>query len=345
MRLAIVLFSLALAAADLRVSREGDRFLAHGLSAEEPAAGWASVFQVFVGDGEALPPVLGTYSKDGDAVVFRPRFEIPASVACRVVAGGKTFPFAARMTAVEPTAFVSKVYPTARKIPANQLKFYVEFSAPMEKGQAWERIRLKDRQGQVVDLAFLEIEQELWDREGKRLTLLFDPGRIKRGVMPRDQVGAALRAGETYTLVIDQEYREAEGVPLARGFFKVFEVEDEDRTAVDPMRWEVRVPRAGTRDSLVVLFGESLDAPLAQRMIRVEGMEGTVDLGGFETIWRFAPAAPWKSGDYKIVVDTALEDMAGNRVGRPFDVDVFERITVRTGRGTVTIPFHVPSGR
>ena len=34
---------------------------------------------------------------------------------------------------------------------------------------------------------------------------------------------------------------------------------------------------------------------------------------------------------------TALEDLAGNKVGRPFDVDTFDRITVRSGRGVVRL--------
>ena len=70
----------------------------------------------------------------------------------------------------------------------------------MLRGEAWEHLQLLDSNGKVIDLAFLEIDQELWDRDQRRLTVLFDPGRIKRGVLPRDEIGAALEAGKSYTL-------------------------------------------------------------------------------------------------------------------------------------------------
>ena len=31
----------------------------------------------------------------------------------------------------------------------------------------------------------------------------------------------------------------------------------------------------------------------------------------------FEPAEAWKAGDYKLVINMALEDLAGNRIGRP----------------------------
>jgi hypothetical protein len=50
----------------------------------------------------------------------------------------------------------------------------------MSRGEAYRRVHLLDATGRPINLAFLEIEQELWDPEGRRLTLLFDPGRVKR---------------------------------------------------------------------------------------------------------------------------------------------------------------------
>ncbi len=284
---------------------------------------------------------MGTYSVDGAEVVFKPRFAIPPDVACRAIAAGKEFNFAAATRERKSTTSVAQVYPSAPEIPANQLKFYLEFSAPMEKGQAWERIRLLNAAGKVVELAFLEIDQELWDRESKRLTLLFDPGRIKRGVMPRDQVGSALLAGQSYTLVIDREYRDAEGNPLTAEFRRDFRVRAEDRDPVEPSKWSFQLPPAGTREPLRVAFGEPLDAALATRLIGVDGMAGTLALTANETKLVFTPETNWEPREYKLLVDSALEDLAGNRVGRPFDVDTFNRITVRTNRGVVAVPFRV----
>jgi hypothetical protein len=37
----------------------------------------------------------------------------------------------------------------------------------------------------------------------------------------------------------------------------------------------------------------------------------------------------------------ALEDLAGNRIGRPFDVDLFDRVTERITTETTTLPFEI----
>ena len=70
-------------------------------------------------------------------------------------------------------------------------------------------------------------------------------------------------------------------------------------------------------------------------------VEGTVSVGGGERVVTFAPAAPWRRGDYKLVVDTRLEDVCGNRVGEPFEVDVFKPITRKIEGKTAERPFAV----
>jgi hypothetical protein len=96
-----------------------------------------------------------------------------------------------------------QVYPTSSKLPENHLRFYVHFSAPMSRGEAYEHLRLLRKNGEPVYLPFLEIGEELWDKSGMRLTLLFDPGRVKRGLKPREENGPVLEEGEEYTLVIE----------------------------------------------------------------------------------------------------------------------------------------------
>ena len=39
-----------------------------------------------------------------------------------------------------------------------------------------------------------------------------------------------------------------------------------------------------------------------------------------ETRWRFTPRVAWVAGDYALVALTLLEDPAGNRLGRAFEV-------------------------
>jgi hypothetical protein len=81
-------------------------------------------------------------------------------------------------------------------------------------------------------------------------------------------------------------------------------------------------------------------------MIAVEGpqgrpIEGAVTLADQERTWMFEPAAAWQAGEYALVVDTALEDSAGNNLQRPFEVDVFQQVDARPGPELVRLPWRV----
>ena len=56
----------------------------------------------------------------------------------------------------------------------------------------------------------------------------------------------------------------------------------------------------------------------------------------------FAPAGKaWPAGRYRLVIDTRLEDVCGNRVGEPFEVDVFKPVERSIEVETVTRVFEV----
>jgi hypothetical protein len=288
--------------------------------------------------------MFGTYTVEGGRLTFRPRFAPAPGISLRAVLrlpGGRTVEreFRAAAPDLAPAAAVERVYPSTNALPSNQLKFYICFSAPMRKGEAWQRLHLLDREGKPVELPFLEIDEELWDREQRRLTVLFDPGRIKRGVLPLEEVGPAIVEGGRYTLVVDREWRDARGAPLRQGHRKEFHVGPPDRAAVEPASWKMGVPKAGTRDPLVLYFPKAMDYALALRLIAVAGVEGDADLGENETRWQFVPREPWRPAEHRIVVNSALEDLAGNKVGRPFDVDTFDPISKKLAAKTVELKF------
>ncbi len=148
---------------------------------------------------------------------------------------------------VEPSTVVSAVYPSASRLPENQLKLYLHFSAPMTRGEAYRHIRLLDAEGRALQLVFLELGEELWDPGLRRLTLFFDPGRIKRGLRPHLDAGPPLTEGTSYRLVIDPGWRDAAGLPLAAGFEKAFTVTAPDRHSPDPDSWRLTAPAAASR--------------------------------------------------------------------------------------------------
>jgi hypothetical protein len=53
-----------------------------------------------------------------------------------------------------------------------------------------------------------------------------------------------------------------------------------------------------------------------------QAISGQTTLSNNERQWSFVPAKPWSPGAYHIVVQAILEDLAGNNVGKPFEVDV-----------------------
>ena len=53
------------------------------------------------------------------------------------------------------------------------------------------------------------------------------------------------------------------------------------------------------------------------------------------------PAQPWRRGLYRLVVATTIEDLAGNNIGKLFDVDVFERVNRKIATESVRVEFKV----
>jgi hypothetical protein len=301
-----------------------------------------------------LPPMLGSYEVVSGILRFRPQFPLEPGLRYRAVLRqpGRS-PVVAHYQApprrAEPATVVSRVYPSGDLVPENLLKFYVHFSAPMSRGDIYQYIRLEASSGKVIELPFLEIGEELWNPPMTRLTLFIDPGRIKRGVKPLEDIGPALEDGKEYTLRIGRAWRDASGNGLKQDFQKRFRVGPPDRGPPDPAKWRLSAPRAGSREPLTVAFGEPMDQALAERVLAVTDEAGRA-LGGAAAVedgerrWSFAPAAPWRRGRYQVVVQPTLEDLAGNNVGKPFEVELPEDggPRKREDLSAVKLPFEVP---
>ena len=296
--------------------------------------------------GRELDPIIGTYRIDGSTLRFVARYPldqpgyralIDATLLCaadrqRLAEAQPAGRLSIDLNLEEPRAayrrvtVATAVYPSAQVLPENLLRFYIHFSAPMSRGEAYRHIHLLDAAGKPVPDPFLELDEELWSGDGCRFTLLFDPGRIKRGLKPREEVGPVLEQGHMYTLVIDRAWADAKGQSLGGEYRRQFHAGPPDQTSPSPRDWTIRAPGAGTRDQLEIRFPESLDSALARRLIIVEDsqgliVKGEVSLASAESRWLLAPDVPWKAGEYRLVIGTELEDLAGNAINRPFEVD------------------------
>ena len=339
---------------------------ASGLSREQ----WEQVLRVAAQpapgtDGANTLPVLGSYAVDDGAVRFTPMFPFDPGRSYVVIfdpspvldpedelAQDQRIVSVVGLPAREtvPSTFVEEVYPTTSVLPENLLKFYVHFSAPMSAVDGLPYVRLLDESGDAVEGAFLPLlGVDFWDRGHRRFTVFFDPGRIKQGLVLNDKMGRSVTDGATYTLVIDEAWPDADGTPLGRGFQKRFRVGPPDTEPIDPSAWSLQAPQAGTRGRLVVSFPEPLDHGLLQWVLSVttgagDRVEGESEVSDGEMQWAFVPGEPWAAGDYLIVALSILEDLAGNRIGTPFEISGLLQVAPTVDLDSVEVPFSVVLG-
>jgi hypothetical protein len=275
-----------------------------------------------------LPPMAGRLVRDGADVCFVPRFAFLDGTAYTVSVDGA---IAATLVRARPgrmaTTEVAGIHPTSAEVPRNLLRLYVWFSAPMSEGYAAGHLRLADDHGGTIADALLPGEQELWDASRRRLTVLLDPARIKRGLPGHQNSGYPLRSGEPFRLAVDGGFRDAQGLPLRAGTQRRYQVGGDERRHVDPRSWVLTVPRAATFEPVQVAFGRPLDHGLLARCLLVTGpggepIHGTPQTGAEERSWQLTPRRAWAPGTHQLTVDPVLEDLAGNSVSRVFDRDL-----------------------
>jgi hypothetical protein len=324
---------------------------------------WQAALRVSVsqdGGGPERPAIAGRYRVSDGAIEFTPAFPFDPGRRYDVVFDAARLPAAAGWAdapAIVRTAValpartdasvtrVAAIHPGSAVVPENQLRLYVEFSGPMGRQGGLEFIQLLDDHRHPVIAPFLPLDADFWNEDRTRYTLFFDPGRVKRGILPNEQMGRALRAGERYTLVVDQAWRDAQGLPLAAPFEHTFRAGPADMRPLDSAAWKIATPAAGTRDVLTVSFPEPLDHGLLLRALGVRRGDGPVAgdaaAADGDTRWTFTPRDPWTMGEYSLFVLTILEDLAGNRIGRAFEVDQFERVDAVNSRESIAIPFRI----
>ncbi len=324
---------------------------------------WQSATRVSVDDSAATPiAISGRYAVNDSGLTFTPRFPFDAGRQYRVtvdtalLSSGRatrasSLPVVLSFTLPAgdrtPSTRVVRVLPGSDTVPENLLRLYIEFSAPMSRTGGVDHVQLLDDRDRVVKAAFLPLDADFWNRDATRFTMFLDPGRVKRGILPNEQMGRAIRAGRTYQVVVDSTWMDARGLPLTAAFRRSFVVAPPDERIIDTRLWSLTVPGAETKNSLVVGFPKPLDHGLLLRTIGVERANGDqlfgeVTIARNEREWRFTPRDPWRRGAYQLLVLSILEDAAGNRMDGAFEVDKFERVDTASAPSRHLIPFRVP---
>lgn len=281
--------------------------------------------QVFVGAAdqccEGRTPIAGRYVRTDDTLAFSPvfGFDPGQDYVAQVWTGDAPAQYAFRLPLeVAPVpAAVTEIYPSGKTLPENTLRFYIHFSTPMRPQVAFDYIKLSDASGTVDDAAFMQFKQELWNADRTRLTVLMDPGRIKRNVATNVELGPALLAGQEYKLSVAGGWPSADGASVLPPFSKAFTVSSALRERPDAGLWKVAPPCVGTTDPLQITLDRPFDRHLLSKDIQVVSedgqiVEGTVQVGVGETSWRFTPNKAWTQKELVVVASSELEDVAGN---------------------------------
>jgi hypothetical protein len=241
---------------------------------------------------------------------------------------------------------VKHVFPSADALPENLLRFYICFSNSMQRGRVEAEISLLDSNGEPAPDVLYRAPVELWDRSMQHLTILLDPGRLKRGVGPNRELGPPLKAGQVYTLAIGARMTDLSGSQLPKTVYKHFRVTDAVREPIAVEQWKIVSPRANSRQPLVLTFPRPLDWALLSHTIAIaspseQSVDGVVKIDQCERRWCFTPTSPWAAGNYHIRVASSLEDVCGNSMMAAFDRPLRSGNDLAYEVATRSIPFHL----
>jgi len=313
----------------------------------ESREAWTAILRVSVAPDQ--PAAVGQYTVEDGRVRFTPMFPLDAGRQYHVTftpPGGEAVTATVGLPRPDttPKTVVAQVFPTVDIVPENQLRLYIQFSAPMASRGGLDLVHLLDEGGREVKDPFLPLDVEFWNDDRTQYTVFFDPRRHKRGMAPIAEMGPSLSDGKSYTLLIDAAWRDGNGLPLKQAYRRTFKVGAADERPLDTKTWKFAAPAAGSSSPLIIAFPEPLDHGLLLRALGIiarggKPLEGQVVVGAGELTWSFTPVEPWKPGAYNIVALAMLEDLAGNGIGRAFEVDQFDRSDAGEEPEKTLIPF------
>ncbi|GAA0835594.1 hypothetical protein GCM10009112_27600 [Marinomonas arenicola] len=303
----------------------------------------ADYLSVFVGTKdtccEQSNPIAGRYHHDDTRAYFTPYFEFVRGQSYVVETkeitseqGLQAHLYEFKLTAAVPkTAKVTQIQPSSSRIPENTLRFYLYFTQAMKPNVAFNYIKLVNAAGEEDNAAFMKFKQELWSADRKRLTLLMDPGRIKRGVETNLELGPALESGKKYKIVVKAGWPTASGNQTLLGFSHSYQISNALRTLPDVKKWTITAPKRGSLQPLRIQLDRLFDYQLLHSKIALytpdgDKISGQIDLDEEHQTWQFTPERQWHTKQVMLSVDAKLEDVAGNNFKDVMDHPVGDKI-------------------
>ncbi|WP_298519993.1 hypothetical protein [uncultured Kordia sp.] len=280
---------------------------------------------IFVFDKTDRIPIHGNFYKAENDLVFIPQFPLLQTRNYVFVFEQFKKDFSLPRENSELPK-VTAIFPSANKLPENLLRMYIQFSQPMKTIGNLENIKLIDENGKEVKGAIFNNVHELWDASQTQLTIIFDPARVKTGLIANETLGRALTPNKTFTLVIDN-LEDIYGEKLEKPYMKAFSVFSADTIAPDTTIWKIEIPVIESMKPLKLHFFDTVDKMSLQTRIQIFNAEnklirGKMQIENQEKTWSFIPEKTWKKGTYFITVNSRLADPSGNNLNGLFDHEI-----------------------
>jgi len=274
--------------------------------------------------------VLGDFNRTDNGVLFEPLIPLSQGMEYGVLQSSRMVGKIAVPINTGKSPRITAIYPQADTVPENLLKFYIEFSEPMQTGSALEHIFLLDKNRDTLDRIFLDLKPELWDQTDRVLTIWIDPGRIKRDLVLNKELGNPLHSRQAYELVISGKWKDRRGLTLEKDISKKFIAGPRVDAQLSTYQWRISAPKAGTPAPLIIYLGHPLDHYLLRESLNVltgdgRSVKGKITLADKDKTWMFTPDAQWQLGEYKLRVASRLEDLSGNNLNKVFDRDIYKQ--------------------
>ncbi len=275
--------------------------------------------QVHLVDHPAM--ILGEFKSAPTGLTFYPLIPFTQGLVYQVVFQSKPISQIRIPESNTVAPVVNTIYPIQDTLPANLLKFYIRFSSPMQAGEVIQYIRLIKNETDTLSEVFMDLSNELWNADRTQLTLWLNPGRIKRGLQPHDQLGPPLEPQNHYQLLILGEWRDMHGKKLNQIHEKSFYTSGRDTLSPDLDHMVCIVLNS---QEIEVLFPEPLDHELLYHTFAVvdaqdDNLVEHAEPNEEGTSLRLKIKAPNLTKRYRLKLESRLEDLAGNNMNRLFD--------------------------
>jgi hypothetical protein len=274
--------------------------------------------------------IIGDYKTVNGDLIFTPTIPLQIGQNYFAICNAEKLEFQIPIPDNYRKPSVIWIYPSNDTLPSNLLKFHIEFSKPMSR-IGYANVELSDENGENIERAFLKEIPELWNEDHTQLTIWIEPGRIKRGLGPNMELGPVLKKKNRYSLFISRRFRDENGIELDQNYTKNFVVGAADREKLNINEILFNYYTYDEFDYISVKFEEPVDFASSISNLKVTDSNKQVIAGDWQLTERdkeaiFRPHHKLEVGHYEVLLNSVIEDLAGNNFNRNFDQEISKNI-------------------